>query len=180
MTTRASCWTVRPGPAAKATQTPSVIASVAKQSRASLLHSLRATPLLLLLTTAGALAAPASLTISHQWMRYITPSIPAAGYFTLTNNTDHVVTLNGATSPDCGQLMLHQSIVQNGTAKMEMVSSIPVRSHGSVAFSPGAYHLMCTSPSAVVKPGQAVPITLHFSGDTSLDATFPVRTATGK
>ena len=179
MTAPASCWTVQPGLAAKATQLP-VIASEAQQSRASLLHSFRPALLLLLLTAPGALAAPASLTISHAWIRYITPTLPAAGYFTLANNTDHVVTLDGATSPDCGQLMLHQSIVQNGTAKMQMVSSIPVLSHGSVTFSPGAYHLMCMSPSAVMKPGQTVPITLHFLGGASLDATFPVRTATGK
>ena len=153
-TTRASCWTVRPGLAVSAAA--------------------------LLLTATSALAAPAGLTISHPWMRYITPSIPAAGYFTLTNNTDHVVTLNGATSPDCGKLMLHQSVVTNGTAQMKAVHSIPVLSHGSVTFSPGAYHLMCMSPAAAIKPGQTVPVTLHFLEGASLNAVFPVRTATGK
>ncbi len=154
MADRASCWTVRPG----------LVASGA----------------LLLLSATGALAATGGLTVSYPWIRYLTPQTPAAGYFTLTNNTDHTVTLSGAASPDCGQLMLHESVVANGTAKMVMVHIVPVPSHGSVTFSPGAYHLMCVSPAAAIKPGQDVPVTLRFLGGSSLDAMFPVRGATGK
>jgi len=134
----------------------------------------------LLLSATGALAAASGLTVSHPWMRYLTPQTPAAGYFTLSNDSDHAVTLSGAASPDCGQLMLHQSVVQNGTAKMVMVHSVPVPSHGSVTFKPGAYHLMCVSPAAAIRPGQTVPVTLRFQDGSSLDAMFPVHGATGK
>ena len=135
---------------------------------------------LLLSGATTALAATNSPTISHPWMRFLTRSTPAAGYFTLTNNTGHVITLSGATSPDCGELMLHESVVQNGTAEMKMVPGIAVPNHRSVTFSPGAYHLMCMSPTAAIAPGRNVPVTLQFKDDSSLRTTFPVYGAKGK
>lgn len=136
--------------------------------------------LLLLAGAAAALAATDGLTISNPWIRYIGPKTPAAGYFTLTNNDSHEATLTGASSPDCGQLMLHRSIMSNGMASMQTVPSVPVPAHGAVTFSPGGYHLMCVSPSSSMKPGPSVPVTLRFQDGTSLIATFPVRGAKGE
>jgi copper(I)-binding protein len=50
---------------------------------------------------ASGAAAPAEqmLRISDPWMRFIMPSHPAAGYFTLSNATSEPRTLVGATSP---------------------------------------------------------------------------------
>lgn len=134
----------------------------------------------LLLTAATGMAATGGLTISHPWMRYVIPGMPTASYFTLSNNSDHQVVLTGAASPECGQLMLHQSMAQNGMAQMQMVQSIPVPAHRSVTFSPGGYHLMCMSPAATIKPGQQVPVTLRFQDASSVSAVFPVYGAKGK
>ena len=135
---------------------------------------------LMLLAGAPALAASPGLTISHPWMRFLTPQIPAAGYFSLHNATSHPAVLTGAASPDCGQLMLHRSVVQNGMAKMEMVASITVPAHGSVTFHPGGYHLMCMSPSAAIAPGGHVPVSLTFKDGGSMTVEFPVYGAKGK
>lgn len=136
--------------------------------------------LLAALGTPGLAATSPPLTISHPWMRFMTLEIPAAGYFTLHNNGAHPVDLVGAKSPDCGQLMLHQSVVTNGMAHMKMVHSIVVPPHGSIAFRPGGYHLMCMSPSTAISPGQKVPVALRFQDGTSLSAQFAVYGATGK
>ena len=76
--------------------------------------------------------------------------------------------------------MLHRSVTQNGTARMEMVMSVVVPPHGAVTFQPGGYHLMCMSPAAAIAPGQSVPVSLHFKDGTSLSASFPVYGAKGK
>jgi hypothetical protein len=112
-------------------------------------------------------------------MRFLTPQIPAAGYVTLSNSGDRAVTLTGAASPDCGQLMLHRSVSQDGTARMEMVPDVVVPPHGSVAFRPGGYHLMCVSPAADIAPGHSVPVALHFKDGSTLSARFPVYGAKG-
>src|SRR6185437_12096622 len=99
------------------------------------------------------IADEAGMTLSKAWMRSLVPSRPAAGYFTLKNDTDKDRKIVSASSPDCGMLMLHLSKREGGQDKMAMVDSVDVPPRGSVSFKPGGYHLMCTGPSQRVKPG---------------------------
>jgi hypothetical protein len=129
---------------------------------------------------ASAQAAASGLALSDPWIRAVMPSRPAAGYFTLSNDSAVGQALVGADSPACGMLMLHQSLNESGVERMAMVKSIPVPAHGSVKFAPGGFHLMCMSPSKAVTPGHSIPITLRFADGGTLAASFPVRGATGK
>ena len=90
--------------------------------------------------------AASGLSLSGQWFRLIMPSLPAAGYFTLTNATAAPEKLVGAASPACGMLMLHKSVSRNGEESMIMVPAVTIPAHGRVQFAPGGYHLMCMSP----------------------------------
>lgn len=131
-------------------------------------------------------AAPAAfaggngLTLSDGWMRMIIKSRPAAGYFTVKNDGGTARSLTGASSPACGKLMLHQSKSVNGVEKMVMVKKVAVPAHGSLKFAPSGYHLMCMKPSADMKPGKEVPVTLRFADGTTLTGRFKVRGAGGK
>jgi periplasmic copper chaperone A len=136
--------------------------------------------LAILACCAAAQAAEGGLTVHDPWMRFIIPSRPAAGYFTLSNAGAKPETLLGADSPDCGMLMLHRSLQQNGEERMVMVKSVTIPAHGAVKFAPGGYHLMCTSPSKALKPGYSTPVTLHFADGTAVTTRFAVRGATGK
>jgi periplasmic copper chaperone A len=133
----------------------------------------------LVLAPGGANAA-SGLTLTDTWMRFLASTLPAAGYFTLSNDTDKTMSLVAASSPACGMLMLHHSENANGEERMVMVKSIRVPAHGKVTFAPGGYHLMCMSPKAAMKVGATVPVTLRFADETTMTATFPVRGATGK
>lgn len=134
----------------------------------------------LLAAPIAAVAATPAVTLSHLWMRFLTPRIPAAGYFTLRNDGDQPVVLTGAASPDCSQLMLHRSVEGGGTARMEMAPAVTVPAHGAVTFQPGGYHLMCMSPSAAIAPGKNVPVSLRFRDGLALSASFVVYGAKGK
>lgn len=142
---------------------------------------------LLLCALIGALAAgPAAeaaepgLTVSDAWLRLVLPSRPAAGYLTLSNETDRAQALVGAESPACGSLMLHRSVQENGQDRMEMVMTVAVPAHGHISFAPGGYHLMCMMPAKEITPGGSVPVTLRFEDGGSVTATFEVRGAAGK
>jgi periplasmic copper chaperone A len=125
-------------------------------------------------------AADGKLALRGPWFRLVMPSLPAAGYFILSNPTDAVHTLVGAASPACGMLMLHRSVNQNGQERMVMVQGVPVPAHSNVTFAPGGYHLMCMSPAKTMTPGHSVPVTLRFADGNILSANFPVRNATGR
>ncbi len=137
--------------------------------------------------TVGALAlaamaagAPPGVTVQGAWMRMIIASRPAAGYFTLTNDSATALSLVAASSPGCGTLMLHKSMTMNGQDMMVMEKSVPLPAHGKVVFAPGGYHLMCMQPGPAVKPGATVPVTLRFSNGKAITARFPVLDAMGK
>jgi periplasmic copper chaperone A len=119
--------------------------------------------------------AAAGLTIEKPWMRLIIKARPAAGYFTLKNDTDKPVALTGATSSACGMMMLHRSVEQNGVEKMLPVKSLTVPAHGAVSFAPGGYHIMCMKPQASMERGKSVPVTLKFADGSSVSAQFPVK-----
>jgi hypothetical protein len=128
----------------------------------------------------GAKAAESGVTLSQPWMRIIIASRPAAGYFTLLNGGATARALVGAQSPACGMLMLHRSTSAGGVDRMEMVDRVAVPPHGSVAFEPGGYHLMCMAPTKDVTPGNSVPVTLEFADGGTLTASFAVRGVSGK
>jgi copper(I)-binding protein len=137
---------------------------------------------LALLTAAAALPASADeagMVLSNAWVRSVVPSRPAAGYFTLRNDTGKDRKIVSAASVDCGMLMLHLSR-HNGSEHMEMVDSVDVPAGGSVSFAPGGYHLMCVQPGGRVKPGNIVRMTLTFDDGGTLTADFKVRNAKGE
>jgi periplasmic copper chaperone A len=133
--------------------------------------SLSVACLLAMLPIAGQAAGPA-VTVTKPWMRYLLPSLPAAGYMTLRNsgNTDAVLT--AAASPGCGMLMLHKSQDDSGMAMMMELQTITIPANGSVTFAPGGYHLMCMQPK--MKIGDQLPVTLSFQDGSTLQTTMPV------
>lgn len=112
----------------------------------------------------------------NPWFRYLLPNLPAAGYMVLQNTGSGTAILTGASSPDCGSLMLHQSQEESGMSSMNMVSDITVPAHGSVAFAAGGYHLMCMQPK--LKVGEKIPFALHFKDGSVLLLIAPVYGAT--
>jgi periplasmic copper chaperone A len=122
-------------------------------------------------------AGTPNVAISNPWMRYLLPNIPAGGYMVLQNSGDGDAVLTGASSPDCGSLMLHQSQDNSGMAMMMDVQSVTVPAKGKVSFAPGGYHLMCMQPK--MKIGQRVPVTLNFQGGFNILLTMPVYGASG-
>jgi copper(I)-binding protein len=122
-------------------------------------------------------AQAGSVTAQKPWMRYLLPSLPAAGYMVLQNTGAADAVLTQAASPSCGAVMLHESQDESGTAMMMDAGTITIPAHGSVSLAPGGYHLMCMAPR--MKVGKAVTVKLSFQGGATLDVTAPVYGAQG-
>ena len=134
----------------------------------------------LLLCSAAAAATTAGISVDKPWMRLIIRTRPAAGYFTLHNDTGAPITLVGASASACGMTMLHQTKEVNGVEEMLPVKSIAVPAHGTLSFAPGGYHIMCMSPGAAIAIGKKVPITLNFADGKTVTAQFTVQGPGGK
>ena len=132
-----------------------------------------------LLAATGTAALAAGVKIEKPWMRLIIKARPAAGYFTLHNDTGKTVTLTGASSSGCGMTMLHETKEVKGVAMMMHVAGIKVPAGGTLTFQPGGYHIMCMQPKDSMVVGKSVPVTLEFADGQTLSAQFPVVGAGG-
>lgn len=131
--------------------------------------------LAVILVGSSTVACAGGILIESPWLRFIIKERPAAGYFTLRNDTDRPVELTGATSSGCGMVMMHQSKEVGGVDKMLSVEGVTVPAHGTLNFTPGSYHLMCMNPQSTVVIGATVPVILKFADGRTISADFQVK-----
>jgi copper(I)-binding protein len=128
-----------------------------------------------LATPATALAAKVAVT--GAWVRALPGN--AAGYFTMRNDGDRSLALTGVRTRACGMAMLHKTSSGGGMASMSDVESVPLAPHETVRFAPGGYHVMCMEPTAAVKPGGKITMTLLFADKSENAVVFAVKNAAG-
>jgi copper(I)-binding protein len=121
----------------------------------------------------------ATITVSNAWIRWLPSNLPAAGYATLRNVGDQPATLTGASTPDYGAAMFHESRNQRGVEQMMPIDSIEIKPHSQVSFAPQSYHIMLMRPTRNIHPGDSVLLSLHFSNGQSLPVQFEVRKPDG-
>lgn len=125
-----------------------------------------------------AFAAPsAPVQVRNAWIRWLPAGLPAGGYMQLQNQSARPIDLIGASSPDYGRVMLHHSVMKDGTMQMLPVARLTIPAGGDFEFKPGGYHIMLMQPVHAVKPGDQVAVTLRFAGGSPMTVHFLVRKA---
>lgn len=66
----------------------------------------------------------------------------SAGYLVLTNNTDKPVVIDGVASPQFGVVEFHETVLEDGIARMRRIEELIVPARGSVTLERGGKHLM--------------------------------------
>ena len=98
----------------------------------------------------------------------ITEAMPgrsmSAGYLDLTNNIDVAISISSVVSPQFKSVEIHESLLENGVAKMRSVPVLSIAAHSTIALKRGGKHLMLMQANSSTDQ-----ITLNFlSGDTIL------------
>lgn len=110
-----------------------------------------------------AAAKPAkNITVEHCWVRLLPSHLPSAGYFVIHNNNDEAVELLAAATPSYDEVMLHETVEEDGMAKMKMADSLSVPAQDSLSFKPGGLHAMFEQPTAALKVGDTMQMELLF------------------
>lgn len=140
------------------------------------LHKLlRATMCLCLVATSGiALAAMPGVHVEQPWIRWLPANLPVAGYAQIVNDGDATLRLTGASSPAYADVMLMRSRLAEGDSAMVMIQHLDIPAHASVKLAPGGYHLMLSHAEHPVKPGDKLPMILHFANGANLQVDFSV------
>ena len=95
----------------------------------------------------------------------------SAAYLTLTNNTDDAIRITRVASPQYESVQMHESIVEDGVARMRAIPALEIPARQKVTLQRGGKHLMLMRPTA---PAEAVSLQF-LDGDAlllSVDAAF--------
>ena len=127
----------------------------------------------------GAAARPGESSIDIQvkdaWIRWLPANVPGGGYMTVINTGSAARVLIGASSPDYGEVSIHQTRIRMGLNAMTRVESVELKPLIPVRFSEGGFHLMLMQPKRSLRLGDRVLITLHFAQGPSIEVAFEVR-----
>ena len=68
------------------------------------------------------------------------------GYLTLRNNTTQAITIAQVRSPEFESVEMHESVLEDGVARMNPLHKLTLSAGQSVKFEPGGKHLMLMRP----------------------------------
>lgn len=106
-----------------------------------------------------------SVEFSRCWVRLV-PERPSAAYFELKNTGSETITLIGARAMNFHDVMLHQTVVKDGSSKMINLEKLALVPGQTAVFKPKDNHVMLTADSAdVVKVGDKINLEFKFEGD---------------
>lgn len=115
-----------------------------------------------LFVSQSAWATDPALLVEHAFIAQPPPgAMVAAGYMRVTNTGNQSVTVTGATCETFGEVDIHQSVVENGVARMVPQTSLVIAPGESVEFKHGSYHVMLMSPQIELSVGNNVELQLQ-------------------
>ncbi len=134
----------------------------------------------LLLSSAPGGALAAELEVGDAWVREPPPgTMLAAGFMHLHNPGEAPVVILGVDSPCCQEVRIHQSLVENGVARMRPVERLEIPPGGDLELAPGGYHLMLIAPRTMLTSGRHVTLLLKLGDGTTRTVRAEVRRDTG-
>ena len=113
--------------------------------------------------------------VSDAWIRKMPPGASnTAAFMTIKNHNQNPVVLTRVSMENAGHVMIHESKVIDGMAKMEHLDTVVIEQEA--VFEPGAKHIMIMGLDMSDK-APSYNIRLHFDNQPSLDVTAQVRDA---
>ena len=106
----------------------------------------------------------------------VLPGRPGAAYFELSTNNDPT-RLTGVASPRIGRIELHETIDENGIARMRPLTDTTFAPGQPLAFAAGGRHAMLFDVDPSVRPGATIPLTFSFDPAPPVTVEAPVRAA---
>lgn len=129
----------------------------------------------ILVQPGNATAGDGGIVIEKPWARAsILKSRPGAAYLTIHNTGSASDRLLKITSPVAGEVMIHESKMSDGVARMQMRHDLEIAPGNRVSFRPGGLHLMLMDLRISLRKGEALQLTLEFARAGKIAVTAPI------
>ncbi len=107
--------------------------------------------------TSGTLAC--DLKVESAWIREAPAAATAlAGYAMLSNTGKSAVSVASASSAAFAKVELHETMIENGMAKMRTIDKLDIAPGAKVEFAPGGKHFMLINPRQGLRSGDDVAV----------------------
>jgi periplasmic copper chaperone A len=124
------------------------------------------------------LAAPAlacDLKVAAAWIRTAPGNATTlAGYAVLTNTGSKVLSVASLQSAAFDRVEMHESLTENGIARMRPINKLEFSAGGKQTFAPGGKHFMLINPKAALRGGDVVAVRIKDSDGCETTASFMV------
>jgi copper(I)-binding protein len=120
-------------------------------------------------------AVACDLKVESAWIREAPSNATAlAGYATLSNVGSKPVLVASIQSAAFAEVQPHESITENGLAKMRAIDKLVIGPGTKVEFAPGGKHFMMMNPKSALHSGDAVVVKLKDGSGCETTASFKV------
>ncbi len=101
----------------------------------------------------------------------------AVAYMTIKNNTPADIVVESISSPQFASVMMHETRIIDGVARMTMLKSLLIPAHSSVVLEEGGKHIMLMNPVQAVQLKQPVSLRVNYdmTGLVIVNTTFQSR-----
>lgn len=125
------------------------------------------------------IASGGSVTAADAWARPAPAGETGAVYVTIDNPTADSVRLVEAATSAAERVELHQTVVEDGIARMERIAVLDIPPGETARIEPLGLHLMLVNLQADLVAGASFPLTLTFSSGETLTLDARVRMNAG-
>jgi len=126
-------------------------------------------------------AIACDLKVDSAWIREAPSTAKSlAGYAVLSNPVGKALTVVSASSTAFAKVEMHETITENGIAKMRAIQKLEIPANGKVEFSPSGKHFMLIEPSSTLKSGDVVAVRLKDATGCQTTVQFRVGTNADK
>jgi hypothetical protein len=116
------------------------------------------------------------LQVEAGWIREAPPAATSlAAYTTLKNSSHHPLQITEFNSRVAGMVMLHETTIDGGMARMRMLPSLTLAAGAQAMLTPGGKHLMLTGLTSRPRAGDHVEIAFTDASGCVTHADFVVR-----
>ena len=123
-------------------------------------------------------AEEAKLTVENAWISEAPPvSKVMVAYMTLNNTSNEAIDITKAESDLYSSIEFHETLHENGMARMVRWGELTVPANGSIQLKRGGKHFMLFNPTKHLKAGETVRIKLTTNNNTTKTILVTVKKA---
>jgi len=123
-------------------------------------------------------AEEAKLTVENAWISEAPPvSKVMVAYMTLNNTGNEAIDITKAESDLYSSIEFHETLHENGMARMVRWGELTVPANGSIQLKRGGKHFMLFNPTKHLKAGETVHIKLTTNNNTTKTILVTVKKA---